>query len=124
MSTPDTAVRNATAEAREYALNTAEIEAAAGGARSSLSSIPGFGVGDALASAVIYALAPDRMAVYDRRAQSGIERLEMTLTSSRGRYGRYMVLVQQLVEDTANHGSALTARQVDLALYTLGGSRA
>jgi hypothetical protein len=73
MQTPGATVRRGTAKAREAASeSTLDIQTAASRARSALSPIPGFGTGDALASAVIYVLAPARMAVYDRRAQLGL----------------------------------------------------
>jgi len=86
-----------------------------------LSPIPGFGVGDALASATIYALAPTRMAVYDRRAQAGLELLGLALAPKPGRYGRYMVLVEQLIGETTQSGTELSSREIDLGLFTLGG---
>lgn len=123
MKTPERAVRKATAEAREAALDsTLNIQTAAGNARAALVPLPGFGTGDALASAVIYALAPARMAVYDRRAQAGLERLGLVLTSEPGRYCRYMALVEQLITDSRTFGVDLNSREVDLALFTLGGS--
>jgi hypothetical protein len=122
MRTSEESVRAATARARVAALaNNADIQAAAAGARSALSSIPGFGVGDALASAVIFVLAPARMAVYDRRAQAGLEIVGLTLTPKPGRYGRYMGIVEQLSSDTGRFGVGLSSREIDLALFTLGG---
>jgi len=123
MKTPDQAVRKATAEAREAAIeSTLDIQTAAGRARAALAPLPGFGTGDALASAVIYALAPARMAVYDRRAQSGLERLGLVLTSKSGRYSRYMALVEQLITECRMFGVDLHSRDIDLALFTLGSS--
>lgn len=123
MLLPDAHVRTVTqaavASVRDPALTT---PAAAAAGRSALSPLPGFGVGDALASALLVAAAPARMAVYDRRAQVGLGRLGMTLSSSSGRYGRYMTLVEELrvrVQDECDR--QLSARDVDLALYWLGG---
>ena len=124
MQTPERTVRAATAETREAALEgTLDVQTAASRARSALSALPGFGVGDALASAVIYAVAPSRMAVYDRRAQAGLERLGLTLSPKPGRYGRYMGLVERLITDSNKFGNELTAREVNLALVALGGPR-
>jgi hypothetical protein len=67
------------------------------------------------------AAAPDRLAVYGRRAQRGLELLGDTLTSSPGRYGRYMQLVQNLLDLAHQHNHPWIARDVDLALYWLGG---
>jgi hypothetical protein len=125
MRTSDATVRALTAEARMSALQDGStLEVAAAGARSALAPIPGFRVGDALASAVIYALAPGRMAVYDRRAQAGLELLGLELTSKSGRYGRYMSLIDQLVREASVEGLTLSAREIDLGLFTLGGPAA
>lgn len=122
MNTPDDTVREATRASRLAALSgDRDVRSAASAARSALTRLPGFSTGDALASAVIYALAPDRMAVYDRRAQAGLERIDLKLTPKPGRYGRYMELVEHLIAVSRKFGSELTAREVDLALYTLGG---
>lgn len=121
MKTSDQDVREATFAARAAAADsTLDIETAASRARSALAPLPGFRKGDALASAVIYALAPARMAVYDRRAQRGLERLGLVLTPKPGRYGRYMALVEQLMIESRTVGVDLTPRDVDLALFTLG----
>lgn len=122
MNTPEATVREATARAREAALATAVgIQESACAARSALATIPGLRVGDALASAVIFALAPTRMAVYDRRAQKGIELLGLPLTAKSGRYGRYMVIVEQLRTESKDLGFDFSPREIDLALFTLGG---
>ena len=122
MSTADSAVREATATARDSALSTdGDIQSAASKARSALSPIPGFRKGDALASAVIYSLAPHRMAVYDRRAQVGLRCIGLSLTPKPGRYGRYMALIEQVIAEAERDGKPLSARDVDLALFTLGG---
>jgi hypothetical protein len=98
---------------------------AARSARSALTSLPGFRNGDAVASAVLVAAAPERMAVYDRRAHTGLNALGHTIGHGPGRYGRYMEVVERLRESVkAEVGLEWTARQVDLALFWLGGSRA
>lgn len=94
-------------------------EAAVAG-RSALSRLPGFTTGDALASAVLFAAAPTRMAVYDRRAQTGLSRLDLTLSPKPGRYGRYMTLIEQLRAAVNETGQQWQARHVDVALYWLG----
>jgi len=119
----DAAVRQITGEAvtavRDARLATPE---AAGRGRAALGKLPGFARGDALASALLVAAAPDRMAVYDRRAQAGLEMLGLVLTPAEGRYRRYMALVEDIRADVGlRHGRAWTARDVDLALYWIGG---
>jgi hypothetical protein len=94
---------------------------AASVARRALSSLPGFGQGDALASAVIAAAHPDRMAVYDRRAHSALLQLGHSLDDRSGRYGRYMAVVEELLTDIRVQEPEWTARDVDLALFWIGG---
>lgn len=120
MNTRNAEVRAATAAACEAAEATPEIEAAARAARAKVWVLPGFRTGDALASAVLCALVPDRLAVYDRRAHAGLAELEIQLSNNSGRYGRYMVAVEGLRARARVAGHELTVRDVDLALYTLG----
>lgn len=123
MAIPDQIVREHTYKAVEAVndLSCPAPEAAVSG-RSALSPLPGFQAGDALASALLLAAAPERMAVYDRRAQAGLERLGLQLSSARGRYGRYMELVESIRLTASANGHVWTARDVDVALYWLGGS--
>jgi hypothetical protein len=96
------------------------VEAARRGRRS-LSSLPGFANGNALASAILVAAAPDRMAIYDRRARTGLIRLGYPLTSSPGRYGRYMEHIEHLRALCRDQrDDTWTARDIDLALYWIG----
>jgi hypothetical protein len=124
MTTPENEVRAVTrrtvAAARDGSTLLAE---ASREARASLSELPGFGVGDALASAVIFACAPDRMAVYDRRAHQGLRKLNGVDVGDRpGRYGRYMAQLASLVDAVNAVGSEArwVPRDVDLALYVIG----
>jgi len=118
---PDKEVRlytgRAVAAARDESKSVPE---AARAARSALTALPGLGQGDALASAVCFAAAPQRLAVYDRRAHRGLRELDLHLDDRRGRYARYMQLVEQCREELAEQGRTWSARQVDLALYWLG----
>lgn len=71
------------------------------------------------------AAAPDRLAVYDKRAQAATGRLGLTLAARPGRYGRYMQLVEDLRRELRDaHGVTWSARDVDMALYWLGGPQA
>jgi len=124
MNTPDQEVRVATANAFLFANDgQLDVPAAAKEARRALGSVPGFTTGDALASAVIVAAAPKRMAIYDRRAHHGLSLLKIKLTNGRGRYSRYMHEVQNLIELLAEHDETWTAREIDQALFTLGNQR-
>lgn len=76
MNLRDAEVRTVTAEAVHAVRDQdAPRGAAARQGRKALLGLPGCRHGDALASALLTAAAPDRMAVYDRRAQFGLERL-------------------------------------------------
>lgn len=74
---------------------------AAQASRAALASLPGFRTGDALASAVLTAAAPDRMAVYDRRAHNGLRTLGIPLSHAPGRYSRYIEAIDQLQTPSA-----------------------
>ncbi|MFF1284503.1 hypothetical protein ACFVY4_27655 [Streptomyces sp. NPDC058299] len=121
MSLPDTHVRAVTERAvtavRDTTLPSSE---AAREGRGIIAELPGFRTGDALASAVLTAAAPQRMAVYDRRVQHALDTLRLTLTPTPGRYGRYL----QLLDDLLHHGRARadgwSARDIDTALYWTG----
>lgn len=121
MALPDDHVREVTARAvRSVQDQSLSVPEAAVAGRRELSGLPGFRSGDALASAVLLVAAPTRMAIYDRRAQAGLQRLGLTLSPQRGRYGRYMVLVEQLKNAANERGNSWQARNVDLALFWLG----
>lgn len=94
--------------------------AAAREGRRLLLGLPGCRTGDALASSLLTAAAPDRMAVYDRHTQSGLQRLGYQLTSAPGRYGRYMDLLDGLLVRSGPDAQGWTARDLDTALYWLG----
>ncbi|WP_208295746.1 hypothetical protein [Paenarthrobacter nitroguajacolicus] len=87
MTVPDDKVREVT-EAAVTAVNDRQLSVpkAASAGRRALSALPGFESGDALASALLLAAAPERMAVYDRRAQQkGLKVLGLQLSPVRGR---------------------------------------
>lgn len=124
MTVPDAHVRETTAQtvvaARDGGL---PLATAAREARVTLNDLPGFGMGDALASAVIFACAPERMAVYDRRAHRGMQKLiGVDVGNEAGRYGRYMSRIAELVEvvNASAVGQRWIPRDVDLALFMIG----
>lgn len=124
MTMPEADVRAITAKAVSAVTDESlPVPQAASEGRRALVSLPGFKTGDALASALMLAAAPDRMAVYDRRARAGLQSLGLTLSSKPGRYRRYMELVEALRLTAARHEHNWTARDVDVALYWLGGPR-
>lgn len=110
--------RKAVVAARDPEANVAD---AARLARRALIELPGAGIGDAFASAVILAAAPERMAIYDYHAHLGLWRLGLRLDEKPGLYGRYMELVEQCRAELREHGyGEWTAREVDLALFPHG----
>ncbi|MFC7266168.1 hypothetical protein [Streptomyces lutosisoli] len=121
MSLPDTHVRAVTERAvtavRDTALTRGE---AARTGRGIIWELPGFRTGDALASAILTAAAPQRMAVYDRRVQHALDTLGLTLTPTPGRYGRYLQLLDDLLQHRGAHADGWTARDIDTALYWTG----
>jgi hypothetical protein len=121
MGTPEAEVRAVTGRAVASARDTSLPRGrAAQQAREMLWELAGFKHGAALASAVLTAAAPARMAVYDRRAQQGLELLGFCLGPVPGRYGRYMSLLDRLLAQGGPRAEGWTARDVDTALYQLG----
>ncbi|MFD5748898.1 hypothetical protein [Streptomyces sp. NPDC127033] len=121
MSLPDAQVRAVTERASSAVRDTALTrgEAARQG-RGIIAELPGFRTGDALASAVLTAAAPARMAVYDRRVQHALDALGLLLTATPGRYGRYLQLLDGLLQHGGRHAANWTARDIDTALYWTG----
>ncbi|MET7765739.1 hypothetical protein ABZS71_28355 [Streptomyces sp. NPDC005393] len=123
MSLPDMDVRCITARAVQAARDTgvSRAEAAQAG-RGIVWELPGFRTGDAPASAVLTAAAPQRMTVYDRRVQQALQTLGFTLSRAPGRYGRYMNLLDTLLSQGGQQADGCTARDLETALYWIGGN--
>ncbi|WP_331745570.1 hypothetical protein [Streptomyces mirabilis] len=120
MALPDTDVRRTTAAAATAARDTSlSRSAAAQAGRAALAPLPGFRTGDALASAVLTAAAPERMAIYDRRAHNGLRTLGIPLSHAPGRYSRYIEAIDQLLAAAPDPIRNWTARDMDTALYWL-----
>ncbi|MFF4105375.1 hypothetical protein [Streptomyces sp. NPDC001903] len=118
MALADTDVRRATAAATTAARDTTlSLCAGAQAGRAALAHLPGFRTGDALASAVLTAAAPDRMAIYDRRAHSGLHTLGIALSHAPGRYSRYIEAIDQLLATAPAPIHTWAPRDVDTALY-------
>jgi hypothetical protein len=118
---PDAQVRDVTARAVSQARDvTLSLPEAALQARSTLAVLPGFRSGDPMASALLVAAAPERMAVYDRRAGHGLQILGIDVPLRHGHYGRYMAVVEHLTKQMNAAGHAWNPRTVDTALFWLG----
>lgn len=78
---------------------------AAGIAREHLRPLPGFRRGTALASALLTAASPDRLAVHDKRAHLGLQEIGLELPDVSPRfYARYMSLIEQCRAEAAVEG--------------------
>jgi hypothetical protein len=119
LCTAESRVREVTGEAVTEARRlTVLVPEAAANARAILARLDGMKNMPAFASAVIYAAAPKRMAVYDYRAHLGLWKVGLPLEEGSGLYCRYMTLVEQCRQKQLEHrGEHWTARDVDLALY-------
>ncbi|WP_055691547.1 hypothetical protein [Streptomyces prasinus] len=118
MAVADAEVRRVTAAAVAAVRDTSlSRSTAARVGRAALAGLPGSTSGDALASAVLTAAAPDRTAVYDRRAHVGLRSLGIPLTHSQGRYSRCIDAVDHLLADAPDPVRAWTPREMDTALY-------
>jgi hypothetical protein len=120
ITTADAEVRRATAAAMTAVLDTSVSPSEADRAgRGALAGLPGFTRGDALASAVLTAVAPHRMAVYDRRAHTSLRSLGIPLTHAPGRYSRYIAALDHLLSQAPSPAHAWAPRDLDIALYSL-----
>jgi hypothetical protein len=117
LALPDAEVRKVTGRA-VVAVRRGDAIKAAGDAREVLRALPGFGRGTALASALLTAAAPTRLTVYDKRAcKVGLELTDDPPLF----YARYMMLIEQCRAEDGEVGNRWSARDVDLALWILGG---
>src|ERR1700757_4153381 len=114
---PDRDVREITGAAFEIARDPTVIAPdAAEAARIVLLGLPGCRNGQAIASTILTAGAPNRMAVYDERALHGLDRLGCP--DPHGKYSSYMTIVHSLLDAVhREHDTAWRARDVDKALY-------
>jgi hypothetical protein len=120
---PEAEVRIVTGKAVAAARNAGlEVPDAARSARQELLGLSGCRTGDAFASAVIFAGAPDRMVVYGYHAHLGLWRVGLFLREGPGLYYRYMSLIEQCRTELVRHGhGGWASRDIDLAPYTHGG---
>jgi hypothetical protein len=121
LSWPEASVRKATAAA-VVAARKRHLIAAAQQARELLRELPGFRRGSPMASAVLTAIRPSGLAVYDRNANKGLKRVELDLASNEPHhYAEYMRRIEQCrAEAKSVRGHRWSVHEVDLALYVLG----
>lgn len=117
--TPDHEVRYITGPALELARDTnRSIPDAAQAARTELLDLAGCRYGAAIASTILTAGAPDRMAIYDRRAVAALSALGFRKPG--GYYSQYMTTICELVQlVNVTEGASWVARDVDKALFMM-----
>src|SRR5699024_7036280 len=117
-NTPDSQVRKVTA--RAYAITndaSKSIPEAGGEARQLLRPIPGLGGGGAIASAVLLAMSPTRMAVWDRRVNKSLKAIGKSPRGLRHRYKSYLEAVVDLtdvMQEVVGDSHLVIPREVDL----------
>lgn len=123
--TPEDEVRKITGAAYEAANDPCVVVPVAGqAARAALWDLPGMQGTGALASAVLVALAPTRMAVWDRRVRTSLESLGCRPRFGEGFYGRYLTTLLDLsaTMGASPDGEPFTPRDVDVALFAMAES--
>jgi hypothetical protein len=121
----DVDVRRVTHTAYLHANDPALSTPAAGqAARNALWDLPGMGGTGSLSSALLLAMAPDRMAVWDRRVAQALTALGSHPDRGVNFYSRYLstalALAEQMSAVVADH--IFAPRDVDVALYVIAGS--
>jgi hypothetical protein len=99
-----------------------DVITAASKARELLRCLPGFKTGSAMSSAVLTAIRPDDLAIYDTNANEGLKRIGLGLSDDQPHYyAEFMRRIEQCREEAeALRGHQWSAHEVDLALYVLG----
>jgi hypothetical protein len=85
-----------------------------------LALLPGFRTKSAIATAVLACNDPDEFGVLDRRALTGLERIERPITRGRGETLRYLNRLRELRNLTRGLRSNVTARNIDQGLWFIG----
>jgi hypothetical protein len=74
-----------------------------------------------MSSAILTAVRPDDLAVYDTNANEGLKRIELDLADDQPHhYAEFMRRIEQCREEARARGHRWSAHEVDLALYVLG----
>jgi hypothetical protein len=118
---PEASVREVTAPA-VMAAREPDVISAASAARELLRGLPGFKTGSAMSSAVLTAIRPDGLAVYDTNASDGLKVVELDLARDEAHhYAEYMRRIEQCRGEARTvRGHKWSAHEVDLVLYVLG----
>jgi hypothetical protein len=116
----DAEVRGVTQEAIAVARDERlSIPEAARQARTILLALPGCKTGAAVASTILTAGAPARMAVFDTRAVDAV--VDLGYDNPGSVYSRYMPIIEDLQKQlSARSDTSWTPRDVDKALFMLG----
>lgn len=124
LSMSEAAVRAITAEAVREVRSAPDVAVAARRGRDALRSLPGFRSGDPLASALLCAIDPVRLAVYDVRAERGLQIVGTPVPKGRrgvhDYYARYMTVIEHLRREGRELRHDWSPREVDIALYQIG----
>ncbi len=118
---PEAKVRAVTGQA-VVAASGQDLIVAASRARELLRKLPGFVTGSAMSSAVLTAIRPSDMAVYDRNANKGLKDIELDLADDEpNHYAEYIRRIEQCrAEARVVGGHRWSGHEVDLSLYMLG----
>ncbi|MCT1908320.1 hypothetical protein [Brachybacterium paraconglomeratum] len=121
MTMPDAEVRTVTGTAWSIVNDDSrQIPEAGAEALRMLASLPGLGGTGAIASAALLAMAPTRMAIWDRRVHTALSAMERSPGRRKGWYAKYLTTVLQLADEMQAARSGMDRvlpREVDLALY-------
>jgi hypothetical protein len=125
LSTSEERVREVTAPAVAALTTDAKVPdliAAAQRARELLRDLPGLGTGSPMASAVLTAIRPGDLAVYDANANEGLKLVGLDLAlNADPHYSEFLRRIEQCRKEArAIRGHRWSAHEVDLALYKLG----
>jgi hypothetical protein len=114
LETADEEVRKRTREAFDQDLELADR-------LRRLAPLPGFGTKDAVASTVLAAWDPEEFAVVDKRARDGLRGLRLVDPHAKLPYPSFLGWVIRLRDGLREQGTYVSARDVDKALWVLGG---
>jgi hypothetical protein len=113
LNQPDEEVRKVTRAAFAAATDQQALD--------ELAVLPGFTTKRAIPTALLCAFDPERFAVMDRRAHVGLARIAAGVGTQRGRTIRYLERARNLRDLMRADRPSTSCRDVDKALYVLGG---